>query len=106
MTPGSLPPLSPQARALLSAEREILPRPELERRRAALRARTAVWHARELAELPGARSALVAWWRRGRVAAFALFGATSAFAAWIALKPLAPLDSRATAAASAAQRPA
>lgn len=111
MTPGSLHPLSPKAQTLVSAEREILPRPELERRRAALRARTVLWQARRSAELPRARSALVAWWKRGSLAAFGLLGATSAFAAWIALEPAgspdgsAPLVGSAARAGSAARRP-
>lgn len=103
MTPGSLPPLSPKARALVSAEREILPRPELERRRAVLRARTVLWHARQSVELPR-RSALVAWWKRASFAALALLGATSAFAAWIALEPAGSLGG-APEVASAPQRP-
>lgn len=105
MTPGSLPPLSPHARALLSAERDILPRSELERRRAALRARTALWHARESVEFPRARSLLVAWWKRASLAAVALLGATSAFAAWVALEPAGSLDGGATVVESAAAPP-
>lgn len=105
MTPGSLPPLSPKARALLSAEREILPRPELQRRRAALRARTVLWHARGSAELPRARSAVAAWWKRASLAAVAFLGATSAFAAWMAFEPAGSPDDRAPGVASAPRPP-
>jgi len=96
MTPGSLSPLSAKARALLLAEREIVAPPEAVRRRALLRARTALWHARESATLAGAPSALATWWRRAAMAAIALLVATSAYAAWVALAPAGAPEERAS----------
>src|SRR5690606_23083738 len=84
MNPGSLPPLSQKARALLSAEREIPPQPELVRRRALLRARAALWHAQSL---PHARAGLVSMWKRVRWLAIAALCATSAVAAWYVGQP-------------------
>jgi hypothetical protein len=84
MKPGSLYPLSGKAEALLSVEREIPPQPELVRRRAQLRARTALWQERSLLREAGGMPLL--WRRLGLVAAAALF-ATSAVAAWLTVDP-------------------
>ncbi len=102
MTPGSLPPSSPRVRALLWAEREIFPQPELLRRRAELRARTALWYAREL---PGKRVGPIRWWKRLRLAAVALLCTTSAAAAWIALGPARHSDAGAAVRAPVVRRP-
>jgi len=87
MTRGSLPPLSAKARALLAVEHEIVPQPELLRRRALLRARRALWHAGASGETAATRSSSVLWWRRVRLGAVASLFATSAVAAWVALEP-------------------
>ena len=88
MRPSSLPGLSPRARALLAAEREILPQaPEL-RRRAQLRARTALWQARNP---HGLQVRFVSAWKQVRVLLVAALGATSALAAWQQLAP-GPVD--------------
>lgn len=105
MTPGSLVPLSPKARALVSVEREILPRPELERRRAAVRARSVLWHAPWSSEVARVRSAFQIWWKRGSLAAFTLLGGTSAFAAWVAFAPADSPDAGAATVRSAPARP-
>lgn len=84
MNPGSLPPLSPKARALLLAERDISPQPELIRRRAVLRARTALWHARGLRNM---RPGPISMWKRIRLLAVAALCATSAVAAWLTAEP-------------------
>ncbi len=83
MKPGSLPRLSEAAEALLRAEREIVPQPDLVRRRAELRARTALWHMRQP---PSTGSRAVALFRRFRVVAIAAL-VTSGAAAWMALSP-------------------
>ncbi|HEY6726105.1 MAG TPA: hypothetical protein VI197_18850 [Polyangiaceae bacterium] len=105
MTPGSLPPLSAKARAMVFAEREILPRPEPERRRAVVRARSVLWQARQSSELLRARAPVVAWWKRGTLAALSLLGATSAYAAWVAFEPVGSRDGGAPGSASAGKGP-
>jgi hypothetical protein len=78
-------PLPPNVEELLSQEREIPPQPESTRRRAALRARTALWHARS-----GSLSTLRIWLRQARlVVASALFTSLG-FGAWIALEHSPP----------------
>ncbi len=84
MNPGSLPPLSASAEALLSTERDIVPQPEHRRRRALLRARTALWHARSL---PDAGPRPFRFWTSLRLAAVAALFATSSLAAWLTLRP-------------------
>lgn len=84
MKPGSLAPLSRRAEALLAAEREIVPQPERVRRRALLRARTALWRERSHEREIGRGRQL--WRRLGLVAAAALV-AGSGLAAWISQAP-------------------
>ena len=84
MKAGSLPELSQDAKAVLFAEREIVPQPELVRRRAQLRARTARWQERSQGREAGGMSPF--WRRLSLVAAVALF-ATSGLAAWVTLTP-------------------
>ena len=88
MKPGSLPSLSQEVEALLSAEREIVPQPELVRRRAHLRARTALWQARSQPRETGGMSV---WKRLSLVAAVALV-ASSGLAAWLTLEPSSSED--------------
>ena len=90
MNPGSLPPLSPEARGLLSAERDLSPQPDIVRRRALLRARTALWHARGLRDV---QPELGSMWKRLRFMAVAALCATSAVAAWLTVKPTSHSDS-------------
>jgi hypothetical protein len=89
MNPGSLPPLSQKARALLLVERDISPQPELVRRRALLRARTALWHARGLSDVQPGRLSM---WKRLRFLAVAALCATSALAAWLTIEPASLSD--------------
>jgi hypothetical protein len=84
MKPGSLSPLSRNVEALLAAERAIPPQPELVRRRAQLRARTALWQERNQERAAGGLS--LYWRRMSLVAAVALLS-TSGLAAWVALTP-------------------
>lgn len=84
MTPTSLPGLSPKARALLAAEREIAPSPPELRWRAQLRARSAFGQARTSRAL---RPALLTTGKRARVLLVAALVATSAFAAWHQWEP-------------------
>lgn len=84
MRPSSRPALSTRARALLAAERVIVPVPAELRRRAQLRARTAPWQGRDR-RAPRVR--FLSAWKRMRVLVVAAFAATSAFAAWQQLAP-------------------
>ncbi len=83
MKPGSLPALSRRAAALLSVERDIVPQLDQVRRRAQLRARTALWQTRAGREVSG----LMLFWRRFRLVAAGAVLATSGFAAWLNLAP-------------------
>lgn len=102
MNPGSLPPLSHKARALLAAEREISPQPELVRRRALLRARTALWHARGLTP---SRLGRFGTWQRVRLLAVAALCATSAAAAWLSVRPAPLPESSAVVVTNPVRRP-
>lgn len=88
MKRGALPPLSRKAEALLSASREIVPQPDLVRRRAQLRARTALWQERNQRDAHG----VSLFWRRLSLAAAVALFATSGLAAWYTLKPETPRE--------------
>lgn len=88
MRPSSHPALSTRARALLAAERVIVPAPAELRRRALLRSRTASWQVRDRRT---SHARFLSTWKRLRVLVVAAFAATSAFAAWQQLAP-EPVD--------------
>lgn len=101
MKPNSLPGLSARARALLAAEREIVPQPPDLRRRAQLRARTSLWQGHD----PRASNPpLIRAWKRSRVLLVAALVATSAVAAWHQLAP-EPVDAPPAIAIGTAPRP-
>ena len=78
-----LPRMSPEIEQLLAAEREIVSLPEPLRRRADLRARTALWHVRRDEVPRGAGAAL--WFKRMGLVLAGLLIPSLSFAAWLAL---------------------
>jgi hypothetical protein len=88
---GILSPLSQESQELLAAEREIPPVSEPLRRRADLRARTALWHVRRGASID---AGAVPWFKRLSLVAVGLLVPSLSFAAWVALeRPSAPAAS-------------